>query len=167
MTLAVVCALALAGAGARAEDAKAKPERGSRMLEGMKDKLGLSDDQAGKLKAAFEAQKAAAKPVREQMKVSLEKLKWQVDSKADAKDISATLASVDQARKALRDQREKFAGSLSSILTPEQRAKMALHMMAPRGRGGWSGHGGMKGGRHHDHGDKGRGGDHDEKGDDD
>lgn len=128
-------ALAMTSAGLRAEDAgddhprkddRGKAEWQAKAFGRMKDKLGLSDDQAAKLKDAFEAHKKAVKPLRRDLKVSLEKLRWQVDAKADAKDLAATLDQIKSSRAALREAHEKLASRLSGILTPEQRARMAL-----------------------------------------
>jgi Spy/CpxP family protein refolding chaperone len=97
----------------------------------MKERLGLTEEQASKLKAAREAEKAAVKPLREQAKETSRKLEEQVRALASDKDISATLDQLDANRKAMIAERQKLESALASILKPSQRAKMRL-LMAER-----------------------------------
>lgn len=135
-------ALALPPAG-RADDGArrggpAKTQWRERAFDRAKEELGLSDEQAGKLEAAFQAHRKAAEPLRDRLKVAFEKLRWQVDAKASPKELSQTLDELDQARAAMREDHEKFRAELSKLLTPEQRAKMTLwrgEMMLRRHRG--------------------------------
>jgi len=103
------------------------------------EKWGLSEDESAKLKDSFKAQREASKPMRLELRDALVKLHDQVEDKASDKDIQASLDRLEQAHRALRAEREKFRAKLATMLTPTQRAKMALRMarMHMRGRGGW------------------------------
>jgi Spy/CpxP family protein refolding chaperone len=162
----IVCAVIAAGllaAGPLARRALAnegKPEgrNGEHAEKMLKERLGLSDDQAAKLKAAFESEKTAMKALREQSKEARRKLEEEVRGLASDKDIQATLDQLDEGRKAMSAEHQKFESSLASILKPYQRAKMRLlmagHMKRRGGHWGRGGdkHGDSKGGegRHHD-----------------
>src|SRR5690242_3633922 len=50
-------------------------EMGARMIDKMKDKLGLSDDQVAKVKEAAKANHEAMKPIMEKMRKDMESLK--------------------------------------------------------------------------------------------
>jgi Spy/CpxP family protein refolding chaperone len=151
---------AVMGAGsARAEDGAKKDGDGRRahFAEKMKERLGLTDDQAGKIKAAFEAQKAAIKPLREQQKAAARKLEEQIRDLASEKDIQATLDGMDATRKAMSAERQKLQAALAAVLKPSQRAKMRL-MMASRmkhrhGHRGGKSWGGRDGGERRERGD--------------
>jgi len=130
----IACAVLAAGllaagpwAGkARAEDEGKRGGRGAEFSAKMKERLGLSDEQAGKVKAAFEAEKAAIKPLREQRKEAARKLEEQVRGLAPDKEIQATLDGLDAGRKAMAAERQKLESSLAAVLKPSQRAKMRL-----------------------------------------
>lgn len=127
----------------RAEDHGGGPEA---KLERMREKFGLSEEQAAKLKAAHRARRDAAEAARTELKAATRKLKDQLEDKASEKELAATLERISAARKAQRADMEKFEAGLSSILTPTQRAKM---LVAMKGRG--MGRRGERGGkRHHD-----------------
>jgi Spy/CpxP family protein refolding chaperone len=142
-------------AAGRGDDAgsaqEARAQRSERMLEHMKKGLGLSDAEAAKVKSVFEESRKDSEPLRDDLKVALEKLRWQVDAKAGAKDLAATLEQVDKSRKALAAEREKTIERLKAALPVEAQAKLALfkagrmRRMRGMGRHGWGGHGRMKG----------------------
>ena len=110
--------------------------------EKLKDNLGLSDEQLAKLEAARKAHAEAVKPLREQMKAGMEKLRGQVKNKAADADIQATMDELSQGRKSMQQAREKFQEDLKSFLNPTQRAKMLLHAMKAMRQGQWQGKGG-------------------------
>lgn len=158
VTLAVVLAVAV-GAGRllaadRDEGAEGNGDKAAhveRMLEHMKRELGLSDADAAKVKSAFEEQRKTVEPLHRELKVGLEKLRWQVDAKADPKDLEATLSQLDKTRKALFEQHEKLIEKLRGSLSVEAQAKLALfkaermhrmhamHGMMMRFHRGWGG----------------------------
>ena len=142
--ISAVLAVGLLAAGPLAGRVRAGEEKGGKdgehaahMEKMMKERLGLSDDQAAKLKSAWEAEKAAVKPLRKQAKESRRKLEEQVRGLASDKDIQATLDQLDADRKAMMDAHQKVEATVASVLKPYQRAKMRL-MMARR-KGGRSG----------------------------
>jgi Spy/CpxP family protein refolding chaperone len=126
--------LAAAPSGLRAEDedgggGKPPHEMSAKKL---KDKLGLTDEQVTKLDAAWKAQKEAAKPLHEQMKKDMDKLKEQVDKKAGDDEIKSTLDSLKSDRQAMMESMKKAHEASDGILTPTQRAKMILKMAHKR-----------------------------------
>jgi len=122
---------------ASAKDAPAKSaamdsDRSDKRVEKLKKKLDLTDEQAAKLKEAWKGQREAVKPLRERMKKELEQLKTQVDKKASDSEIQATLDQLKASREEMRAQMKKTLESTEAILTPTQRAKMALTMAKKR-----------------------------------
>lgn len=118
---------------ARAQDDDAAPEMGEhqgggKMLERMKDKLGLTDEQAGKLQASMKAHHEAMRPLWLQAKDTMKKLGEQLKSKAPDAEIQASLDALKSAHKEIAAEDEKFRDGLASFLTPTQRAKMTLGM---------------------------------------
>lgn len=118
----------------RAEDHDGGGRQESR-LERLREKLGISDEQAAKLKAARRATRDATGMARTELKAAMRKLKDQLEDKASEKELAATLERIAAARKAQRAEAEKFEAGLGAILTPIQRAKMLVAMKR---------HGGMK-----------------------
>jgi Spy/CpxP family protein refolding chaperone len=128
---------------ARAHDEKSEEHKGPRPEMGarMKEKLGLTDEQAGKLKDAMAAHGEAVKPLHRKMRDTTAKLTDQLQDKASDADIKATLDSMKATRAAMTAEEEKFHASLASFLTPTQQAKMLVGMMRQMhekmmGRGG-------------------------------
>ncbi len=114
---------------------------GKDRIEHMKDKLGLTDDQAAKIKEAFMKQKEAIKPLRDQEKIDMDTLQQKVDSKASDADIKALLDKLKADHKLVMDTQERSMDKIRTILNPTQQAQMVLMMMrGPMGQG-W---GGMK-----------------------
>jgi Spy/CpxP family protein refolding chaperone len=124
------------GADDDASGPKDSPACSERKFNPLRERLGLSDEQAAKLKSVFEGERKAAAPLHDALRVNLEKLRWQVDAKAGSKDIAATLNLVEAIRKALNDAHDKVTASLAAILTPEQRARMLLDRYGPGWRHG-------------------------------
>ncbi|MFI5362468.1 MAG: Spy/CpxP family protein refolding chaperone [Elusimicrobiota bacterium] len=152
-----------AGRGGEHSDKMKKGERGEHAERMLTERLGLSDDQAAKLKAAFEGQKKAEQGLREQSKQAERKLEEEVRGLASDKDIQATLDQLDANRKAMAEEHQKFESSVASILKPYQRAKMRLMMAEHMKKGGW----GHEDGDMHDRKDRDRDGDRDhERGED-
>lgn len=131
----------------RAEGKKEKPapeEREGRMAAKIKEKLGLSDEQAEKLKALRRAHRDAAESLRSELKASVRRLGDQLEDDASEKELSATLDKIKAGRKALREARDKFEADSSALLTPTQRAKLVVAMGRMMKHGG-RGHGGGRG----------------------
>lgn len=131
----------------RAED---RPEGAREGFAGrMREKLGISEEQEGKLKAARRAKRDAAAASHAELAAATRKLQDQLEDKAAEKDLSATLAAISAARAAMRVADEKFEAALASFLTPTQRAKMVVAMKgrAMKGMSGRPEHG-QRGGKH-------------------
>ena len=92
----------------------------------MKEKLGLSDEQSQKVEAAWKGHREALKPLREQLRKAVKKVRGELDIEASDKDIQAALEQVAKARKALSAKEEELRQALDAMLTPAQRAKMLL-----------------------------------------
>ena len=118
--------------GVRAqEDAppdQAEHQDGAKAAERMKEKLGLTDEQSGKLKDAMKAHRDAMKPLGQQMKDAVKKLADQIKSKASDAEITTSLEALKATRKAMADENEKLQDALAGFLTPTQRGKMAVGM---------------------------------------
>lgn len=97
--------------------------------EQWKEKLGITDEQAEKLKAAKKAKHEALKPLWEQSIESLKELRSQVENKASDEQIQVTLDKLTGIHKAIQTENEKFNNEAASFLTPTQRAKLMLVMV--------------------------------------
>jgi Spy/CpxP family protein refolding chaperone len=120
--------LATVALAARAPARADKPESGDEKPPHHEHHGDLTDEQHAKIKEIFAASRATMKARGEEMRVAVEKLRWQVDAKASDKDLEATLDAIDKARAALRDEREKTEKKIAAVLTPQQRAGFFLHM---------------------------------------
>jgi len=94
--------------------------------EWLNKKLGISEEQSAKLKAARKSHEDAVKPLREQLKTAMKTLHGQLKNKAADKEIQGTLDQVAKARKEMREEGEKFMAATDAILTPTQRAHFLL-----------------------------------------
>lgn len=112
-------------------------------IERMKEKFGISDEQAAKLKAAKRARRDADAAIHADIQAAMRKLSDQLEDKAPEKDLTATLDKIVAGRKSMRAEEDKFEAALTSILTPTQRAQM---LVAMKGRMGGK-HGGKMGGK--------------------
>jgi Spy/CpxP family protein refolding chaperone len=113
---------------------------GKDRMDRMKEKLGLSDSQAAKLKEAFKKQMEANKPLRDQEKIDVDTLQQKVDSKASDSDIKDLLEKLKADRKQIQDAQERSMEKIKTILTPTQQAKWVLMMgHGAAGRGKWEG----------------------------
>lgn len=125
----------------RAEDgSKGKPgayeKKGGKegFKERVREKFGISEEQAAKLKAARRAKRDGIAAAHADSAAAMRKLKDQLEDKASDKELSATLGKLAEARKKMRAEKDKFEAALSSILTPTQRAKMAMKMKGRMGK---------------------------------
>ncbi len=101
-------------------ESKAHAHKGERM----KKELGLSNNQAVKLKAIHEAERDALKPFMEKERALRQKRDEQLKSKASESEIKATLEEMKANRKAMTEQRQTFRKQREDLLTPTQEAKM-------------------------------------------
>lgn len=116
---------------------------GGWMMDRAKKNLGLTDDQASKMKDLFKSQMEANKPLRDQMKIDMDTLQQKVDLKASDADIKKLLDKLDGEQKEMQASRDKMKDQMREILTPTQQAKMVLGMrrMGMGRMHGWKGHG--------------------------
>lgn len=92
----------------------------------MEDALELPKEKQEAVCEVMERWRKDASDLHDRLKVALSKLQWQVDAKADPKDLTATLDEAGKAREALRKHFEKTRAEIDGLLTPEQRARMLL-----------------------------------------
>jgi Spy/CpxP family protein refolding chaperone len=97
-------------------------------MEMMKKRLNLSDSQVFKLKDLFKKQMEETKPLRDQLKIDMDKLQQKIDTKAAASDLKDLLDQLQKDRQDLQASREKLTDQLRDILSPEQQAKFVLDM---------------------------------------
>jgi len=89
-------------------------------------RLELNDEQKPKVKAIYDAERARVDALRESMRVEFEKLRWQVDAKADEKDVAATIAAIGSDHRAIRDEHDKAEKQVIELLRPDQIASALL-----------------------------------------
>lgn len=119
---------------------------GGRFGGRLKEKLGLTDDQAAKLKDFFKKQREDNTPLRDQMRIDMDTLRQKVDTKAPDSEIKKLLDKLSEDQKGMQAARERTKDQLREILTPTQQAKMLFMMHRGRGRMGmWRDHGDWKG----------------------
>ncbi len=147
-------AMLLGAPALRADHHEGKSE--GDMIPGMKEKMGMSDAQMEKVKAARKAHMEAMKPLREKMKADMDTLKGLVDKKGSDAKLKTSISAVKEDYKAIQDQQKKHHEAMQEFMTPMQQAK-AILMMGEHMKGGMEM---MK--RH-----KGDWGKHDDKDDDD
>ena len=126
----------------------------AKMVERMKKRLELTDDQAAKLTEAMKVHHQAMQGLWEKQKDAMKKLHEQLKAKAPDADIQTSLDSLKSAHKGAADEEEKFHESLG-FLTATQRAKLLMGEMHMRREHEMHG---MRG----KHGPKGADKDHDE-----
>jgi len=97
-------------------------------FEELKDQLGLSDDQAAKLKAIGEDAKAKNRDHMRAMMDLIKTLDGQVQSKAADPDLQSTLDKLKAERKAMQSDRDAAMDQREAVLTPTQAAKFVLAM---------------------------------------
>lgn len=116
----------------KAPAARARRGRGSPLER----RLGLSDDEAAKLRSAMQAHRQAMLPLRQKGRELMRTLARQVRSKAADADIQKTLDAMEQNRKDVQTATDKFQADVA-FLTPTQRAKLVLGAMRMKMRHGW------------------------------
>ena len=95
-------------------------------MSGMKEKLGLTDEQAAKMRDVWKSQQETMKSLRDQERVDMALLRQKVDAKASDSEMKAALDKLSADRKAIQEAQESMTKKMRSILTPTQQAKMLL-----------------------------------------
>ena len=106
---------------------------GGKMMDRMKEKLGLSDSQVSQLKDMFKKTREENQSLRDQAKIDMDTLQQKVDSKASDSDLKNLLDKLQKDKDGLTAARKKVVDQMRDILTPTQQAKMVLSMKQ-RGR---------------------------------
>lgn len=96
----------------------------------------MNDDEAKKLDAAMQAHREAVKPLREALSKAVRKVHGLLEIEASDKDMQAALDQVEQARRSLLAETDKFQKAMEAMLTPTQRAKMLVMREKMMRRGG-------------------------------
>ncbi len=145
--------MAPTGDGTAMEQGDGPHEMGDgRFGKRMKEKLGLTEDQATKLKDLMKSQMEKNKPLMDQVKIDMDVLQQKVDTKASDTDVKSALDKLSADRKTMESARETSMEKAKAILNPTQQAKFILSMRGMRK--GWGQGGGWK---KHDGGSKGPG----------
>jgi Spy/CpxP family protein refolding chaperone len=121
---------------------------GKNRIEHMKEKLGLTDDQATQLKEAFKKHEEANRPLRDQEKIDVDTLQQKVDIKASDSDIKDLLDKLENDHKQMQQVQDNFMDKIRTILNPTQQAKWLLwmrrgpwdHKMGGKKKGDWKKH---------------------------
>jgi len=103
-------------------------------MDKLKDKLGLTDDQATKMKDLFKNHMEETQPLRDQMKVDMDTLRLKVHSKASDGEIKKLLDTLSADRDKMESGRKTMEKKVREILNPTQQAKF-LVSMRDRGMG--------------------------------
>jgi Spy/CpxP family protein refolding chaperone len=153
--LALVAGALLAAPALRADDKPAQAEQKGHSwrghgdkFDGMKQWLGLTDDQVAQWKKVETGQREAGKLLRDKLKAEQAQLAVLVDEKASDGKLTEALKALEADGKAMREQGQKQREAIQAILTPLQQAKLVLARQGKGGRGfgGWQkGHGGWQG----------------------
>jgi hypothetical protein len=120
--LAVVLSLGLSSVVRADEGADAPVDR---VLK-VKEKLGLTDEQIGKLVSLRSAARTEAAPVVKQGLADLKTLYDQTVAGVGDEVLKPTLDSIDAERRALETMRNKYVDQARLILTPTQQSKLVL-----------------------------------------
>ena len=99
-------------------------------LDRLKEKLGLTDDQAVKLKGLFKKQMEDTRSLRDQMRIDMDTLRQKVDMKTSDSEIKKLLDALSADRDKIEEGRRKMEKNLREILTPTQQAKFLMGMRA-------------------------------------
>ena len=143
-------ALLAAGPGLGGEN-KPAPAKETQACRGRGGRLGLTDEQAQKMRELKKARKEAVAPLRKKLKEEMLTLREQVRDEEGDKNIQATLERLQGLNKSIQAENEKFKTKVQALLTPSQQAKLLLargRRQGPGGERGFGRHGGrgMRGG---------------------
>lgn len=122
--LAAVIALSIGVAKALAHDAEAV----SRPSDRRRGRLGLSHEQREKLRAAGRERRDAVRPLRQELRDQSRLLREELQKGATDKELEATMAKISVLRKEIAAKNDEFRAKADALLTPRQRAQLALGM---------------------------------------
>lgn len=102
---------------------------GARLLDGLKEEAGLTDDQVAKVKTLFAANREARQKAHADLKAATASLEGL--TAANSKDEGAYQAALDRmaaAHQALQSLRAQEVTQLKGILSPSQQARVVLRL---------------------------------------
>lgn len=109
------------------EGAEGGAEQGGQ-LRAWQDRLGLSDEQVAKIKAARSAHRQAMREISSTVRKDIRNLRDLVKSNAADSDLSAAISTLKQDRESQRKEREALSQDLGAVFTPSQYARYILQM---------------------------------------
>jgi hypothetical protein len=96
----------------------------------IKEKLGLSDEQASKFRDENKQHHEAMQPLRDKRKGLMKSLEDQVKAEAGDSAIQATLQDLEAVQKEIDTENQRHVDALKAMLNPTQQAKVLLAMRA-------------------------------------
>ncbi len=97
-----------------------------------KKKLGLTDEQAQKLRTAMQSKHTATENLIQQRRQTVDQLRGELQSNAADPMIQATLAQLRGIQKSMQSVQDQFHDSLAGLLTPKQEAQLLLGLLDRR-----------------------------------
>jgi len=140
--LAVPAALAIA-LGALAATGSTAGNHGdgsARRVERLKEKLGLSDDQAKSIQSAFDADGDARREIGSELRQAMADFQKSALNGDGASTLQAKRTALLDAHGKMLDLRAKQLRKVGAILTPDQRTQFASMRGEGHGRGRWHHH---------------------------
>lgn len=128
IALSIVTLLAGAGVALAQDQAPGKPARAHGMAR-MQQRLGLTDDQANAMKAAYAKHRDETRQAHQALRAANTALRQAALDGADAATIQAKTADVQRLLNQTVELRVKVLQEIGPVLTPEQRAKFAQASM--------------------------------------
>jgi Spy/CpxP family protein refolding chaperone len=126
IALSVVALLAGTGATyAQATQTQTAPAARAHGMDRMKQRLGLSNDQATAIRAAFERHRDEQKQAGQALRTAQSDLRKLALNGGDAGAVAAKTTEVQQLQGQMVALRVKVLQEIGPVLTPEQRAKFA------------------------------------------
>jgi Spy/CpxP family protein refolding chaperone len=138
--------LLAAPAGLLAQSPPADPPRQQqgphdRFVGRMKDRLGLTDDQAKAIREVYQRQAQGGRERWQKLRAAQKELRQLAIKGGDEAAVRAKSAEVQKLMSEGLEARVKALQEIAPILTPEQREKFAAMELGPRGRRGRGHHG--------------------------
>lgn len=120
--LAAVLAMGLGVAKAWAHDAAVHQKKAERR----RGRLGLSPEQREKLKLAGKERREAVRPLREKLRSEQKALREMLHAGASDKELEAAMTRIAALKKKISAKNDELRAKADALLTPRQRAMMAM-----------------------------------------
>jgi Spy/CpxP family protein refolding chaperone len=108
---------------------------GSGMMEGLKEKLDLSDEQINEMKSIRQKGREKSKTLHEKLKAEVRNLSEKLKAGADGAVLKSLLEKVYADQKILEAYRQKQMEETRNVMTPTQQAKWVVGMVENRRAG--------------------------------